>query len=104
MNDIFTGSASVRTSEGILAGSIDLDGIEKSALFDSQGPFEFILLSVTEIYDRRSSNPAKHEKYFVMLLEWNGQIAERRGLGVIDKSAILQSFPPGPQWKEIVLG
>lgn len=39
-----------------------------------------------------------------MLLEWNGHVAARRGLGLIDKTAILGSFSPGPQCKEIIPG
>jgi hypothetical protein len=42
--------------------------------------------------------------YYVMLIEWNGGIAERRGFGQIYKSAVDMSLPPGPQWKEILLG
>jgi hypothetical protein len=42
--------------------------------------------------------------YWVMLLTWNDGVAERRGLGQILQSAVEKSFPPGPQWKEIVMG
>jgi hypothetical protein len=96
--DAFRGSASIVTRSGARVGTIYLDGTEESAFFDSQEPFEFILLSI-------SWRPHPDgQKYVIMLLEWNGPIAERRGLGFIDQPSIVQGFLPGPQWKEIVLG
>jgi len=44
------------------------------------------------------------EAYWVMLLEWKEDVYERRGHGAIVKAAVDSSFPPGPVWKEIVLG
>lgn len=41
--------------------------------------------------------------YWVMLIEWNNGIAERRGIGPVYKNAPEKSFPPGPVWKQIVL-
>lgn len=41
--------------------------------------------------------------YWVMLIEWDNGIAERRGIGQIYKTAAEKSFPPGPVWKQIVL-
>ena len=42
--------------------------------------------------------------YWVMLIEWDGPVAERRGIGQILKPALAEAFPPGPAWKEIILG
>jgi hypothetical protein len=98
--DLFAGSASILTKHGIVVGTIYLDGIEESAFFDSQFRFEFILLSGAWVDETLAEPP----KYYVMLLEWNGPVAERRGLGLLDKSAIAHSLTPGPQWKEIILG
>lgn len=44
------------------------------------------------------------EAYWVMLVEWKENVYERRGHGAIVKAAVDSSFPPGPQWKEIILG
>lgn len=41
--------------------------------------------------------------YWVMLIQWDNGIAERRGIGQIYKAAAEKSFPPGPVWKQIVL-
>ncbi|RDL32964.1 uncharacterized protein BP5553_08403 [Venustampulla echinocandica] len=103
--DLFAAEARILTAKGSEAGMIDLNGIEESTFFDSQTPFEFILLSSAWTDDDHEvGNKLVHSKYFIMLLEWNGPVAERRGLGLIDKTAILDSFSPGPQWKEIILG
>ena len=41
--------------------------------------------------------------YWVLLIEWDNGVAERRGIGKILKTAAEKSFPPGPVWKQIVL-
>jgi hypothetical protein len=90
------GTAFILDEEGARLGWIKLDGIEESAFFDSQDSFEFIVFF---------SLPPWWEsdvwRYFIMLLEWKGPIAERRGISLVDGSAIARSRP---QWKEIVLG
>ena len=44
--------------------------------------------------------------YNIMLLKWDstGSVAERRGIGSIPMEVITKGFPPGPFWKEILLG
>lgn len=44
------------------------------------------------------------DAYWVMLVQWHGDVYERRGLGAIVKSAVDNSLPPGPVWKEVILG
>jgi hypothetical protein len=75
-------------------GPISLDGFEESVFFDSNEPYEFILLSRGE----------RHSEYRVMLIEWIDGIAERRGIGSIPNGIVEDSFPPGPVWKETLLG
>jgi hypothetical protein len=41
--------------------------------------------------------------YQVLLLEWNGGIAERGEIGIIFQKAVEQSNFPGPIWKEILM-
>jgi len=42
--------------------------------------------------------------YTVMVIEWIGLgVAERRGVGRIERDALQRSFAPGPVWKEILL-
>ncbi|KAK4445539.1 heterokaryon incompatibility protein-domain-containing protein [Podospora aff. communis PSN243] len=99
-----TGEARILTTHGTFAGYIMLDGLEETDMFSSQVSFEFILLSRTMQRNpwRKTQDP--EAGYYVMLLEWKGPIAERRGLGVLDISELANCLPPGPQWKEIVLG
>lgn len=79
-------------------------------LFDGEiltGMCEFVLLSKSIELAKEFSIPtisSGNDLYFVMLILWKKGIAERRGLGQIRQCAIEHSFPPGPVWKEIVLG
>jgi hypothetical protein len=41
--------------------------------------------------------------YWIMLIEWDNGVAERRGIGQIYKTAAEYSFLPGPVWKKIIL-
>jgi hypothetical protein len=90
--NVFEASGDVLAESGTVCGTISLDGFEETTFFDSGGVFEFILLSEWD-----------PDLYNIMLLEWNGGVAERRGIGTIKQSAIGKSFPPGPVWKEILL-
>lgn len=42
--------------------------------------------------------------FHVMMLKWHEGVAERIGVGVVDEWALDDSYPPGVQWKSIVLG
>ena len=98
-----SGKARIVTAQGTLAGHIWLDGMEETDMFSTQDTFEFILLSRTMRRDTLDTQDPK-AGYYVLLLEWKGRIAERRGLGLLDMSALANCLPPGPQWKEIILG
>lgn len=50
-----------------------------------------------------SGQAGRWRYYNVMLLEWEDNIAERRGLGFIFQDAADNSIGPGPMWKEILL-
>ncbi|GAB1318460.1 Heterokaryon incompatibility domain-containing protein [Madurella fahalii] len=101
LKDDFTGGAHIISTNGLQVGSVSLDGVEQTTIFTSQDTFEFILLSRT--MDPRP-NCRGEMRYFVMLLEWHGPVAERRGIGRLQIHAVADSFPPGPKWKEIILG
>jgi hypothetical protein len=90
----FTGNCTLVLKDGTKMGPISLDGFEESVFFDSNEPYEFILLSRGE----------RHSEYRVMLIEWIDGIAERRGIGSIPNGIVEDSFPPGPVWKETLLG
>lgn len=70
-----------------------MDAFGEMLFYNSKGPFEVILLTHQDDDD-----------YNVMLLEWNGNVVERRGIGELKKTAVAHGFPPGPVWKEILLG
>ena len=88
--DVFMAEGHLIGKDGSDCGQILLDGFEETMLFDSQDPLEIILLS--------GLSPIN-----VMLIEWNGGIAERRGIGKLEPWAVDKGFYAGPVWKEIVL-
>ncbi|CAM1507782.1 Fc.00g046300.m01.CDS01 [Cosmosporella sp. VM-42] len=89
--DVFRATSKLVGRDGSHCGDVTLDGYEETTFFDSQEPFEFILIS--------GLSPIN-----ALLLEWNGEIAERRGIGTLLHKAIGKGFLPGPRWREIVLG
>ncbi|KAL2802428.1 heterokaryon incompatibility protein-domain-containing protein [Aspergillus granulosus] len=83
------------------------------SLVPKENPVEFVVLS--ECSEVRSHNytppwspegPATTQRAFrwVMLITRENGIAERRGIGVIHEDAVEHSYPPGPVWREVVLG
>ena len=56
-------------------------------------------------YQLSPNNAYAPHFYHVMLIMWDDdRIAERRGLGRLHQHALQNSTPPGPVWKQIVLG
>ena len=114
--DVFAATARLFDAKGGMCGVVTLDGLEDTKFFESQEPMEIILLSesklpmpVTEDFDFDRNNRLVGTEqyglfYNVMLLGWDGVIAERRGIGFIDKKLIHGGFAPSPVWKEITLG
>ncbi|KAK1590359.1 heterokaryon incompatibility protein-domain-containing protein [Colletotrichum navitas] len=105
VKDIFVGVASIVARYGNVAGETRLDALDETSIHESEGPFEFALLSGAWMWapSPKSGSESLQPRYFVMLLEWDGPIAERRGIGWIDRSAVEEGFGPGPEWKEFIL-
>ena len=104
--DLFTQKASLVGRDDVGYGTVALDGFEETSFFESEDPIEVLLLSseATSRYRLPSGlGTSPWGSYNVMLVEWQKGLAERRGIGLLRKEAIHQSFQPGPQWKEIVL-
>lgn len=114
--DVFEATGYLTDLDNVQCGFALLDGFEETTFFESKGPFEVILLSESCIlglnrysvkFDshskRRYSNASDQTYYNVLLLEWRGGIAERRGFGHIFQDAVDNSLAPGPVWKEIFL-
>jgi hypothetical protein len=97
-------------SELTECGSVFLDGFHESNFFGDQCPYELLVLSESRIdlvkyrIDIFKSRLFETwDFYNVMLIEWKMGVAERRGLGSLRKSALGQTFAPGPVFKEILL-
>jgi len=112
--DVFAATGYLVDRNNTKCGFVWLDGFEETTFFESKGSFHVILLSESDRnphsvdLDRQSNDryPEKADQwryYYVLLLEWQGGIAERRGFGVIFQGAVEDSLSPGPLWTEIFL-
>ncbi|KAK3352525.1 heterokaryon incompatibility protein-domain-containing protein [Lasiosphaeria hispida] len=100
--DVFKAKGKFFDKSGVERGSVTLDGFEETSFFESEEPFEVLVLS-WETYSERKG--PENGTFNVMLIEWDSNgLAERRGIGFIDMIAVKRSFQPGPEWKEIALG
>ena len=76
-----------------------------------EGPYECILLSKAAKYGNLFGSPMQNifEEFndkpiwWVMLIAWDGPVAERRGLGFIYEDCLEYMTPAGKVWKEILL-
>jgi len=100
---------------GVCCGILYMDGFEESQFFENAAAgslFELLLMSKSEV---RLGGPfgayksvfphidfSSYQGYFAMCIEWNGMVAERRGLGVISAMSVFEAFE-APVWKEILL-
>ncbi|KAK0643203.1 heterokaryon incompatibility protein-domain-containing protein [Cercophora newfieldiana] len=84
-------------------GYVQMDGLEEMAFFESEGPFEFILLSEEHVCHTLYEQCRSLVSYHIMMLEWVDGVAERRGIGMLDIDAVQHSLDPGPVWKQILL-
>lgn len=98
-------------------GRLFLDGLEDSQFHEYDGAFEIIVLSAMVDFSayvggrislsgwiEESGLDPNAPAYNVMIIEWMGIVAERRGIGIISQESVAYSSAPGPVWKEIVLG
>ena len=105
--DVFNPQAELVGKDGKSYGRVFLDGFEETTFFESEHPLEVILLSESYGFHRLRGfdrDEVLWSFYTVMVLEWDHGLAERRGIGLLRKEAIHQSYLPGPLWKQIVLG
>lgn len=121
MTDVFTSDARLLGANGEDCGWVSLDdlgGSESDIMFHDSEPVEVVLLSEgcpqktfrnDEKYVLDTWRPTEVEicdglHYNVILVKWDGGIAERRVYGWIRKKALHLGFGQGTHWKEINLG
>ncbi|KAK3306247.1 heterokaryon incompatibility protein-domain-containing protein [Chaetomium strumarium] len=105
--DVFWPRGDLIGTDGRRCGRLGLDGFHETTFFESERPFEVILLSESQGDEDEvhwTVRPREWKAYHVMVIEWHGGVAERRGLGTVLKSAVHRSFSPGPVWKEVIMG
>ncbi|KAF4627631.1 hypothetical protein G7Y89_g10524 [Cudoniella acicularis] len=116
--DVFESKAYLLDNRQRRCGYISLDCIEECPfVLRPNEALEFILLSEVDDdifetirfafkspeYDGMRRSPDEFKYYHVLLLEWKGGVAERRGFGIIFQKAVVNCSFTGPVWKEILL-
>ncbi|KAF5718556.1 hypothetical protein FMUND_5137 [Fusarium mundagurra] len=112
--DVFRATGYLEDSNKKKCGYVWLDGFEETEFFESHDAFEIILLSEAIMHqsldygwvqwqDPYPLASGQWKYYNIMILEWHGGIAERRGFGLLHQGAVEYSLAPGPSWKEIFL-
>ncbi|KAF5571126.1 hypothetical protein FPHYL_642 [Fusarium phyllophilum] len=112
--DVFNATGYLQDSNHNKCGFVRLDGFGETEFFESRGFFEIILLSEATHHKSLATFPEQWQDqyplaagqckyYHIMILEWHGGIAERRGFGLLHQGAVEFSLAPGPSWKEIFL-
>ena len=99
----------IRGRGGELCGGILIN--DPKLLEGVEGPYECILLSKAAKYGNLFGSPMQNifEEFndkpiwWVMLIAWDGPVAERRGLGFIYEDYLRYMTPAGKIWKEILL-
>jgi len=107
--NVFEATSYLTDLNNAKCGFASLDGFEETTFFESKGPFEVILLSESnrhgfseEIASHFNGYPKVVDQwtyYNVLLLEWRGGMAERRGFGHICQAAVENSLAPAPSGK-----
>lgn len=116
--DVFDATAHIVVGGDDKRGELKMDGFGDDEFFQPGQIYEFILVSERFELSRAECNcenahgwteqalrrPKPVSRAFnVLVLEWKGGLAERRGMGVLCGSAVERSLLPGMSWKEIVL-
>jgi len=101
--DVMEGIANLSDKSGKRCGTLRMDSFEEDDYFNLGSIYEFILLARS--YGDYCNQCQRHEGslFYIMIIEWCGGFAERRGLGELCHTAIETSLQPGPIWKHIFL-
>ncbi|KJA19951.1 hypothetical protein HYPSUDRAFT_43853 [Hypholoma sublateritium FD-334 SS-4] len=99
----------IRGRGGELCGGLLVN--DAKLLEGVEGPYEYILLSKAASYGNEFGSPVHNifedfnnkPIWWVMLIAWDGPVAERRGLGFVYEDCLEYTTPPGKAWNEILL-
>ncbi|KAJ8124157.1 hypothetical protein ONZ43_g63 [Nemania bipapillata] len=95
--------------DGANCGFVTLDDPALSSRHRTNAEFILLSLSADQSHGAASSNPTPQatdtgEQFFwVLMIEWQEGVAERKGIGKIRRTALAHTQDPGVSWKEIVL-
>ncbi|KAI3327998.1 HET-domain-containing protein [Xylariaceae sp. AK1471] len=95
--------------DGMNCGFVTLD--DPTSTSKDNKSAEFLLLSLSAEKSRRTVGPNPDNQsteaggrfFWVLMIEWEKGLAERKGIGKIHREALTSCLDPGVSWKEIVL-
>jgi len=101
------GDGNMIDSEGNIVGKCEYDaGVNSEEVEAALSCREFIIISEEGdlSYERReSASYVPSQRYRVLMIEWNGHVAERIGSGYLQREGVFKSCRRPMKWKEIVL-
>lgn len=95
--------------DGSSCGFVTLDN--PTPQNEESGSGEFILLSLSAEKEQNSAHLEHNTQatdpegrfFWVLMVEWDNGVAERKGIGKVHRDALASSLDPGVSWKEIIL-
>ncbi|KAI1296342.1 heterokaryon incompatibility protein-domain-containing protein [Xylaria venustula] len=99
----------LRDKDGANCGFVTLDDAASTSSHGNNAEFILLALSAEKAQTTTSSNSAsstaeKDRRFFwVMMIEWERGVAERKGIGKIHRHVLTSALDLGVSWKEVTL-
>ncbi|RWA15026.1 hypothetical protein EKO27_g108 [Xylaria grammica] len=95
--------------DGVNCGFVTLD--DPTSTSEDNNGAEFILLSLSAEKSQGATGPNSASQatdtgrrfFWVLMIEWENGVAERKGIGKIHRNMLASTIDPGISWREIVL-
>ncbi|KAI0973042.1 heterokaryon incompatibility protein-domain-containing protein [Xylaria arbuscula] len=95
--------------DGTNCGFVTLDDAASTSSNGKSAEFILLSLSAEKAQNTTSSSSASSiaeqggRFFWVMMIEWDGGVAERKGIGKIHRHVLTSAVDPGASWKEVTL-
>lgn len=95
--------------DGVICGFVTLDDPSATSLDYETAELILLSLSAEKSQGTVGSDSSHHSTdtggrfFWVLMIEWEGSVAERKGIGKIRRNALTSALDPGLSWREIML-
>ncbi|KAI1111430.1 heterokaryon incompatibility protein-domain-containing protein [Nemania sp. NC0429] len=95
--------------EGLVCGFVTLDDATSTRTGHEAAELILLSLSSQKFQGAVGTDPSYDSTdtggrfFWVLMIEWDGRVAERKGIGKIHRNALASALDPGVSWKEIAL-